>query len=329
LGDGSGGTQVNSTPRMNGVGHVWKPARPLRIVAGTPPGGGLDRVARAIAKAFTQGSLIDVPIEIVNIPGGGARRAWTHYIDNHPGDGHVVGVSSPNLTTDYLIGAASFEHSKYIPIAMLVTEYIAFAVRSDSAMKMGADLLFRLDQEPSSVTVALATARGNPNHIALAKLTRQSGGDVNAPVIRVFDTALDAVADIVAGRADVCAVTAASVLTELEAGRIRLLGISAPQRLSGPLAGAPTWKEQSVDCSIGAWRGITGAAGIKPEQVAYWASALEAATQQPFWREELSRLSWSPMFQAGTALREYLDQERAEFVVTLGELGLLGSSVAA
>ncbi|MGA7531147.1 MAG: hypothetical protein WBW27_04545 [Pseudolabrys sp.] len=97
---------------MGDVSQVWKPDRLVQIVAGTPPGGGLDRVARAIAKALAEGSLIDVPIEIVNVPGGGARRAWTHYIDNHQGDGQIIGISSPNLTTDYLVGAASFEDSK-------------------------------------------------------------------------------------------------------------------------------------------------------------------------------------------------------------------------
>jgi len=258
------------------ISRVWKPARAVRIVAGTPPGGGLDRVARAIAKALGQGSLIDVPVEIVNVPGGGARRAWTHYIDNHPGDAHVLGISSPNLTTDYLVGAATFEHSKYVPIATLVTEYIAFAVRSDSQMKTGTDLLFRLGREPSSVTVALSTARGNPNHIALAKLTRQAGGNVNAPGIRIFDTALDAVADVLACGADVCAVTAASVLAELNAGHIRLLGISAPERLSGPFAAVPTWKEQSADCVVAAWRGVTGPSGIVRAQVAFWAAVLKA-----------------------------------------------------
>ena len=44
--------------------------------------------------------------------------------------------------------------------------------------------------------------------------------------------------------------------------------------------------------------------------------------------EELSRLSWSPMFQDGVVLHEYLDKERAEFVVMLGELGLLRRSSA-
>jgi putative tricarboxylic transport membrane protein len=305
------------------MSHRWKPERAVQIVAGTPLGGGLDRVARSLAKAITETGLLEVPVEVVNVPGDGARRAWTHFVDRHPVDGHVIGISSPNLTTDCLVGIANFDHSRYSPIATLVAEYIAFAVRSDSAMKTGADLLGRLGQQSSKVVVALSTALGNPNHVALAKLTRHAGGDINAPTIRVFDTALDAVADVVAGHADVCAVTAASVLTELNAGRVRLLGVSAPERLSGSFGSVPTWKEQDVDCVIGAWRGATGPSGLSPAQLGFWENVISAATQQPVWLQDLSRLSWSPMYQAGATLHNYLDKEREEFIAVLGKLGLL------
>jgi putative tricarboxylic transport membrane protein len=303
--------------------ETWRPQRAVQIVAGTPPGGGLDRVARALEKAISDARLLEVPIEIVNVPGGGARKAWTHYIDNHPGDGHVIGISSPNLTTDYLVGAADFEHSKYVPIATLITEYIAFAVRADSPLRTGTDLLDALARDASSVRVALSTALGNPNHIALAKLTRQAGGDVNAPAIHVFDSALTAVADVVANDADICAVTAASVLTELKAGRLRVLGISAPERLSGAFAHAPTWQEQGADCVIGAWRGVTGPAGLPAAALGYWQRILRAATEQPAWRDDLRRLSWSPMYRDGAELNAYLKNERAEFAAMLGALGQL------
>ena len=305
------------------MSETWQPAHGVKIVAGTPPGGGLDRVARALAKAIGGGRLLDMPVEVVNVPGDGARRAWTQVVDQHAGDGHVIAISSPNLTTDYLVALANFEHSRYTPIATLVTEYIAFAVRVDSDLKTGDDLLARLLDDAKGVTVALSTALGNPNHVAITKLTKQVGGDVNAPAIRVFDTALDAVADVIAGQAQVCAVTAASVIAELTTGRLRVLAISAPARLAAPFAHVPTWTEQAADCVIGAWRGVSGPAGLTSAQVKFWEGVVTAATVQPCWQEDLKRLSWSPMVQTGSALRSYLDQERAEFVTVLGQLGLL------
>ncbi len=305
------------------MNQTWQPTRALELIAGTPPGGGLDRVARALASAIAQSKSVAVPVEVINVPGDGARRAWTHYVDNHAGDGHVLGISSPNLTTDYLAGVSTFEHSRYTPVATLITEYIAFAARPDSTLRAGADLLGRLGRGKAPVTVALSTSLGNPNHVALAKLSRAAGGDINAPVIHVFDTALDAVADVVAGNADVCAVTAASVLAELKNGRLRVIGITAPARLAGAFADAPTWKEQGADCVIGAWRGATGPAGLGAPEIAFWQTLLKDAVAQLCWAEELSRLSWSPLFQTGPELKAYLDEERAEFVAVLGELGLL------
>jgi putative tricarboxylic transport membrane protein len=189
-------------------------------------------------------------------------------------------------------------------------------------------LLRRLRDEPARVTVALSTARGNPNHVAFAKLARHAGGDVNAATIRVFDTALDAVADVLAGHADVCAVTAASVLAELKAGRARLLAISAPARLPGPFAQTPIWAELSVDCVVGAWRGVTGPSGLNPAQIAFWQGVLGAAVAQPGWHAALTRLCWSPMYRDGVELRRYLAAERDEFHSVLGELGLLGPARA-
>jgi putative tricarboxylic transport membrane protein len=308
---------------MKSAASAWRPQRVVEIVAGTPPGGGLDRSARALVKAIESKQLLDVPVTVNNVAGDGGRKAWA-YLDRKPGDPHVLCISSSNLATDHLLGACAFDHeSAFTPLAILYTEYIAFLARSDSSIRRGADLVARLAADASSVTVALSTSLGNPNHIALAKVVRHAGGDVKAPKIRVFDSALDAVADVVAGNAEICAVTAASAGKELTAGTMRALAVSASRRLAGLYAETPTWVEQSVDCVVGAWRGASGARGITPDQIAFWDRTLAAAVATDAWREELARFYWTPTYLDGVALRGQLGRERTEMQTMLRELGLL------
>jgi putative tricarboxylic transport membrane protein len=308
---------------------TWRPERELAIVAGTPPGGGLDRAAQALRNAIEVHNLVDVPVKVVNIGGDGGRKAWSH-IESRAGDAHVIGISAPNMTADHLAGVAGSDPDRFVPLAMLYCEYIAFVVRSDAAIRDGADLLQRFAQGAGGVTVALATSLGNSNHVAVAKLIRHAGGDTRAPPIRVFDTALDAVADVVAGNADVGAITAASALRELDAGRLRTIGISSPTRLGGAYAAAPTWIEQrwagrEVDCVVGSWRGASGPPGLAPAQIVFWRSLLSAATRTVDWRSDLARHFWTGMYLDGAELHDYLGHERTEMRAILSELGLLSA----
>ena len=304
----------------------WKPEREIEIVAGTPPGGGLDRSARALAKAIESNRLLDVPVKVVNVGGDGGRKAWAH-MDRYAGDGHIIGISSPNMAADYLTGVTTSDPDRFSPLAILYSEYIAFVVRTDGAIRSGADLLQRLARDASAVTVALSTSLGNSNHVAVATVVRHAGADTRAPAIRVFDTALDAVADVVAGNADVGAITAASAVPELEAGRLRTIGVSSPARLPGPYAAAPTWTEQSVDCVVGSWRGASGPPGLGPAQMSFWQAVLAAATRTAEWKADLARHFWTEMYLDGGELRDYLNRERSEMRAVLSELGLLSDGL--
>lgn len=301
---------------------TWIPERALLIVAGTPPGGGLDRSARALAKAIETGKLVDVPVMVVNVGGDGGRKAWVH-MDSIAGDPHVIGISSPNMAADYLMGVTRSDPERFPPLAILYSEYIAFVTRSDSAIQTGADLVRRFAKDAGAVTVALSTSLGNSNHVAVANVIRHAGADTRAPKLRVFDTALDAVADVVAGHADVGAITAASAVPELDSGILRAIAISSPTRLAAPYASAPTWREQGVDCLIGSWRGVSGTPGLDAAQVAFWQATLARATRTDSWQTDLARLFWTEMYLDGPALREFLARERTEMRAVLDGLGLL------
>lgn len=299
----------------------WMPEREIEILAGTAPGGGLDRTARLLLTALTVQPLLPVPAKVVNVPGDGARKVWKS-LDAREGDPHVLCVSSPNLVTDFLTGVTAFSHDNYTPLAILYNEYIAFVTRSDSSYRSAGDLLKRLRTHAAQVKVALSTAAGNPNHIALAEVTQHAGGDVLAPDIRVFDSALDAVADVVSGNADIAVVTAASAVKELESGTVRALAVSSPSRLAGTYANTPIWLELGAPCTLGAWRGVHGARGLDAAPIAFWQQTLTRATASNLWATELANQCVSPMLITGSALAQHLAREQTQMASMLEQLRL-------
>jgi putative tricarboxylic transport membrane protein len=301
---------------------TWQPEREIEVIAGTPPGGGLDRSARALQAAIAANRLVAVASKVVNVGGDGGRKAWVH-MESRAGDPHAIAISSPNMAADYLMGVTKTDPERFPPLAILYSEDIAFVVHFDSTLRSGKDLIQRFARDASAVTVALSTSLGNSNHVAVAKVIHHAGVDTRAPKIRVFDTALDAVADVVAGNADVGAITAASAIPELAVARLRAIGISSKSRLGGPYADTPTWAEQGVDCVIGSWRGVSGAPGINQAQIAFWQSVLAVAVRTKEWNSDLARHFWTEMYLDGDALRTYLKRERTEMRTVFSELGLL------
>lgn len=300
----------------------WRPEHDIELVAGTPAGGGQDRPARALIGILESSGLVGQPVKLSNIPGKGGGNGWD-YLRTKRGDPQVLAINSPTIITNRLLGVADYDHAALTPLANLYTEYIAFVVRADSPIRDGDDFMARLKQDTAGCRIALATALGNINHMALARVTARAGGDIRALQINVFDSALYAVDDVIERRAEVGAITAVSAAPAIAAGQVRAIAVSAPQRLPRLYAGVPTWNELGVDCVIGTWRGVIGAAGITPAQTAFWAHALRAATATPQWNAELADKYWVNTFIEGAELNDFLDREREVMGALLRDLRLL------
>jgi putative tricarboxylic transport membrane protein len=300
---------------------VWQPEHGIELVAGTPAGGGQDRPARALIGILEANKLVNQPIKLTNIPGRGGGNGWD-YLRTQAGNPHVLAINSPTVITNCQLGEADFDHRALTPLANLYTEYIAFVVRADSPICNAADFMQRLADDSAGCRIALATAIGNINHMALAQVTAKAGGDIQALQINVFDSALYAVADVIEHRAEVAAITAVSATKAIAAGQVRAIAVSAPQRLPRLYADVPTWTELGVDCVIGTWRGVIGAAGITPAQIAFWDHVLRAATATPEWNAELADKYWANTYLGGAALDAFLQQEREVMGALLIKLGL-------
>ncbi len=299
---------------------AWSPQRPAEIVCTAAPGGNQDITARAI-QAIWQKRRIVSPVVVMNKPGGGGAIAYD-YMSQHAGDPHYLFMIPPTLLTNHIMGKTSFRHTDLTPVGMLFHEYIFVSVKADSPLKNGKDLIERLKAAPDSLSVAVAAAIGNHIHMGIVLPMKMAGVNIKKMKVVAFNSSGQSVTALLGGHIDVAASTFGSVLPHLEAGRVRVIGVSAPQRLTGRLATIPTWSEQGALVSVSGWRGLAASKNIIQAQIEYWESALAALAQTAEWKEDLVKYHRQGYHTTGNETRKFLDAQYAEFESALTELGL-------
>jgi len=152
-------------------------------------------------------------------------------------------VTTLALLTSYITGAAKLNYTDTTPLAQIGTESVVFVVRTESRFTTARELADALKADPAGIVVAFANALGNQNHIAAAQLAKSVGANVRQMKVVVFNGSGEAVTALLGGHVDVITISASPVLQHLTAGKVRILAVSANQRLPGLLSSVPTWKE--------------------------------------------------------------------------------------
>lgn len=299
----------------------WTPQKNVEIVVGSAPGGSNDKTARAVERALIDNKLVNTSITVVNKAGGGSSIAFT-YVSQRPGDPYTLLIGTTALLTNNITGRSKIRHSDFTPIASLFNDYVVFAVNADSSIKDGKDLIQRLKKDPQSVAIGFATALGSHNHIAAGLLMKAIGGNARDLKAVAYKGSSEALTNLLGGHIDLVTTAAGNAAPHVAAGRLRVVGVAAPQRLGGALADVPTWKELGVDLVYGGFRGIVAPKGLTAEQVAFWEGVLRKATQTPEWQDNLRKNYWSNDFLTGDAFRKDLDQTYDAMKSVLVDLGL-------
>jgi putative tricarboxylic transport membrane protein len=108
----------------------------------------------------------------------------------------------------------------------------------------------------------------------------------------------------------------------MEAGKVRLLAVTAAQRVAGELKNVPTWKEQEVDTTHEVWRGLVGPKGMSPAQVAFWDDVLGKAVKTDEWRKDLEQGKIENVYRASGDAAKYWRERNEEVRAILTDLGL-------
>lgn len=299
----------------------WSPQKNVELVVPNPPGGSNDKTARTVERIWSMNKVVPSTLSIVNRAGGGGSIAYT-YVSQRAGDPHYLVVAGPALLTNNITGASKLRHTDLTPIASLFNDYTAYAVNADSPIKTGQDLVERLKKDPKSVTIGFSPLLGSHNHIAAGLLMKAVGGNARDLKVVAYKGSADAIPNLMGGHIDLVTTAAGNIAGHVASGRLRVVAVSSAQRLPGALAGVPTWKEQGVAFTFGAWRGIFAPTGLTSQQTAYWEGALRKATEVPEWKADLLKNYWGDSFLAGDVFRKELDQDYNEMKSVLSDLGL-------
>ena len=300
---------------------AWKPEKAVELIVPDSPGGGQDRTVRVMQKILQDTGSVSTPINIVNKPGGGGNLAYA-YLSQFGGDGHYLAIATATMLTNHILGLSPYSHVDLTPVAILYGEYIGFAANADGPIKTGKDMIERLQKNPESVTFAFGTSRGNANHIAISLVAKAAGVDPRKLKVVLFKASIDATTALMGGHVDVVATPTSTYAPVIGTGKVRIIGIAAPQRIGGQFANAPTWREQGVNSVTSGYRMLVGPKGMTAPQLAFWDNALSRMAQSDAWKKELDANEWDNNYMSSSESRKYLDARYDEYRKILVELGL-------
>lgn len=301
--------------------QAWQPDRAVEMIINTAPGSGQDATGRLIQGIMQERKLVTQPLSVRNMPGGGGIIAYTH-LQSQAGNGHFISIASKSLLTNHISGRAPLTYSHLTPLAILFDEYIALAVKADSPIKNGRELIDRLKKDPGALSFGVATSLGNPNHQGMAMALKVSGIDLRKTKTPVFQSGGQALTALLGGHVDAVPGSIGLMRKHVEAGTIRLVAIASPQRLGGIFANVPTWREQGADAVVSNWRGLIGPPNMTPPQIAYWDNVMKQLTQTDAWKKELADNNWDNEYRNAAETRKYMDADYAELKAFLTELEL-------
>lgn len=305
----------------NAYAQAWKPDKPVEIVVGTSAGGPQDRMGRALQRILQERKLVETPVNVLNKAGGGGAVGLA-YLNQHAGDGHYLIINALPSLTNHITGKSTIGPNDLTPIAIMGVEYVSVAVRTVSPLKSGRDLIERLKKDPGSLSVAIGTTLGNATHLSFTLAMRTGGVDIRKLKTVVFNSGGESMAALLGGHIDAAASAPSTVLPHVQAGKLRMLAIGAPQRGGGELATVPTWKELGINSSFELWRGLAGPKGMSRAQVQFWDGALARVVKSDEWQKELAEHLLENIYKNSAETAKHWKAEYDEVRAVLIELGL-------
>jgi tripartite-type tricarboxylate transporter receptor subunit TctC len=285
------------------------PARPVRLIVNSAPGGGTDILARVLAQQLSRGGASF----FVENRGGGAGILGIEAVQHAPADGYTLLMTPSTVTVLPAVSRqARYDATKdFVAITQVAGISNVLVVHPSLPAQTLSDLLALAKAKPGQLNYASAGAGSSP-HMSMELLKHMAGIDLqHIP----FKGTGPAMTEVLSGR---IAALFSNLLTAkplIEAGKLRALAVSGPRRVAA-MPDLPTVAEAGVPgYSALQWYGLLAPAGTPKDIVEKLAASVAQALRVAEVRERLDQDGAEPI---GNSPAEFATLIRSELTKWAG-----------
>jgi tripartite-type tricarboxylate transporter receptor subunit TctC len=293
------------------------PSRPVTLMVPWAPGGTTDILARILAEPLRL--YMGQPFVVENRSGASGNIGSNAVARARP-DGYTLlfGVMSVHTMNDALFRNMPFNGVEdFTAIAMLGLALNTMVIHPSVPANNVAEFIAYAKANPGRVVYASAGV-GATTHICAEMFARMAGIEmVHVP----YRGGAPAVQDTVSGNAQLLFSAATQTLPHVQAGRLRMLGVTEPRR-SRLLPDVPTVGETIPGYEMSVWYGVLGPKGMPPDLVAQLNRELNRAMASPEVSDRLSVIGVEAIAETPESFAATIRSDAAKWTRIIRELNI-------
>jgi len=294
-------------------------------IAPAGAGGGWDMTCRMVGKTLQDLKLIPGSMQVTNKPGGGGGAAYAEVVAKRSTENNLIIAAS--TATSSRLGQGAYPGNTMDQVrwvASVGADYGMVAVAADSPIKTLPELMAKVKADPSSVAFAGGSAVGGWDHLKVLAAAKKSGiTNLRGIKYVAFDGGGEAVTQLLAGKVQAFTGDISEAKGFVDAGKIKVLAVLAPERLSGEFGKFPTAKEQGLDAVGANWRGFYAPGKMSDDAYNFWVKSLGTVYDSKEWKDIMASQGMAPLNLRGEAFQQYVRDSVNEIQALSREIGII------
>jgi len=280
------------------------PTRPVRLVVGFAPGGGVDINARLLAPKLSE--YLGQQVVVENVPGAGTNIA-NERVAKAPPDGYTLLINTAAVAINMsLYRDLPFDTLRdFAPVSVFSESPNVLVVNAKLAAQNVKELVAMARGTPGKLNYSSAGV-GTTQHLAAELFKLRTGTFI---VHIPYKGTAPSLTALIAGEVDLSFANIPSIQGHLKSGRLRALAATAARR-DLQLPDVPTMKEAGVEgVEVVVWYGVLAPAATPREIVQKVADGIQRTTRDADVRKRMLEQGAEPVGSTPEEFAKLLREE--------------------